>query len=157
MVSHYPIRLSGFGKQKIELEVTGLLGKTKIIVDDLPAERGNKKDEYILYRPDGSQASVFLQGMFFDIIPKLIINGETFEILPPLKWHQYVFAGLGLFLIFYGGGVGGILGMISFIINIRLLRSFLSSGLRNLLILFVNVFAFFIFNLLVKYFPIIFF
>lgn len=156
MVSLYPIKLPGFGKQKIELEVSGLLGKTKILVDDKPAERGIKKDEYILVRPNGTRISVLLLGMFFDIIPKIILEGETYDILPSLKWYQYVYAGVGLLLIFYGGGIGGILGIVSFIINIRLLRSFFSKGLRYILILFVNMVAFFIFNLLVRSFPALF-
>lgn len=153
MNSRYPIKIPGFGKQRIELEISGFLGKTRILLNGNPAEKGHRKDEYILYQPDGVRVSVQLQNTFFDAIPKLVIHGEAYEILPPLTWYQYVFAGLSLILVLYGGGYGGLLGMISFLINIRILRSSYQKSLRILLILFMNMLAFFIFSILSRNMP----
>jgi len=153
MTSRYPIKIPGFGKQRIELEISGFLGKNRILLNGIPAEKGHRKDEYILYQPDGVRVSAQLQSTFFDAIPKVIVQGEAYEILPPLTWYQYVFAGLSLILVLYGGGYGGLLGMISFLINIRLLRSSYPRGLRLLLILFMNMLAFFIFTMLSRNLP----
>jgi len=153
MTSRYPIKIPGFGKQRIELEISGFLGKNRILLNGIPAEKGHRKDEYILYQPDGVRVSAQLQSTFFDAIPKVIVQGEAYDILPPLTWYQYVFAGLSLILVLYGGGYGGLLGMISFLINIRLLRSSYPRGLRLLLILFMNMLAFFIFTMLSRNLP----
>ena len=153
MTSRYPIKIPGFGKQRIELEISGFPGKNRILLNGNPAEKGHRKDEFILYQPDGVRVSAQLQSTFFDAIPKVIVQGESYDILPPLTWYQYVFAGLSLILVLYGGGYGGLLGMISFLINIRLLRSSYPRGLRLLLILFMNMLAFFIFTMLSRNLP----
>lgn len=153
MNTRYPIKIPGFGKQQIELEISGFLGKTRILINGIPAEKGHRKDEFVLYQPDGIRVSAQLQNTFFDALPKVIVHGEAYEILPPLTWYQYVFAGLSLILVLYGGGYGGLLGMISFLINIRLFRSSYQKGLRLLLILFMNMLAFFIFTFLSRNFP----
>jgi hypothetical protein len=153
MISRYPIKIPGFGKQRIELEISGFLGKTRILLNGNPAEKGHRKDEFILYQPDGVRVSTQLQSTFFDVIPKVIVHGEAYEILPPLTWYQYVFTGLSLILVLFGGGYGGLLGMISFLINIRLFRSSFPLSLRLLLILFMNTLALFIFTLLSRNFP----
>lgn len=153
MISRYPIKIPGFGKQRIELEISGFLGKTRILLNGLPAEKSHRKDEFILYQPDGIRVSAQLQNTFFDVIPKVIVRGEAYEILPALIWYQYVFAGLSLILVLFGGGYGGLLGMISFLINIRLFRSSYPLGLRLLLILFMNMLAIFIFTLLSRNMP----
>jgi hypothetical protein len=155
--SKYPISLKGFGSQKIELEVSGVLGNTRILVNGIPAEKGNRQGEFILYYPDGDRVSLYLQNTFFDIIPKIQVNGQIIEILPPITWIQYMIAGLGFILIFSGGGIGGLLGMVSFIINIRLLRSIQAPVLRYLSILFINMLAIFLFNLISRNFPTYFF
>ncbi len=155
--SKYPIPLKGFGNQKIELEVSGVIAKTRILVDAVPAEKGHRQGEYILYYPDGNRVSIYLQNTFFDMIPKVQLNGEIIEILPPITWIQYMIAGLGFILIFSGGGIGGLLGMISFIINIRLLRCFQPAIYRYLAILFINMLAIFLYNFISRNFPIYFF
>ena len=153
MTSRYLIKIPGFGKQRIELEISGFLGKNRILLNGNPAEKGHRKDEFILYQPDGVRVSAQLQSTFFDAIPKVIVQGEAYDILPPLTWYQYVFAGLSLILVLYGGGYGGLLGMISFLINIRLLRSSYPRSFRLLLILFMNMLAFFIFTMLSRNLP----
>jgi hypothetical protein len=154
--SKYPINIAGFENKRTELEVSGLFGKTRILVNGVPAEKGIKRDEYILYSADGTRTSIKLQGVFFDIIPRIIINGETFEILSPLRWYQYGFAGLSLILMIIGGGIGGILGMIGFITNIRILRSSIPPPMRYLLILFMNVLVLFIYTLLASIIQVLF-
>ncbi len=156
ITSRYPIKIPGFGKQIIELEISGFLGKTRIFLNGNPAEKGHRKDQYILYQPDGVRVSAQLQSTFFDMVPKIIVHGEAYEILPPLTWYQYVYAGLSMILVLFGGGYGGLLGMISFLINIRFFRSSYPLGLRLLLILFMNMLAFFIFTLLSRNLPALF-
>ena len=122
MAARYPIKIDGFENQKVELESSGFFSPAKITVNGVKAEPGIKRNEILLRRPDGSTVSVFFQNAFFDTIPRLIVNGKTIQIAPPLKWYQYTFCGLTLFLILFGGAIGSILSMIGFLINIRTMR-----------------------------------
>ena len=155
--SKFPIPLKAFGNQKIEVEVSGVFAKTRLLVNGVPAEKGHRQGEFILYYPDGNRVSLFLLNSFFDMIPKVQINGEIVEILPPITRIQYLIAGLGFVLIFAGGGIGGLLGMVSFLINIRLLRSIQPAVLKYLSIVFINMLAIFLFSIISRNFPIYFF
>ncbi|MHB8133760.1 MAG: hypothetical protein ACYDH1_05995 [Anaerolineaceae bacterium] len=122
MAARYPIKIDGFENQKVELESSGFFSPAKITINGVKAEPGIKRNEMLLRRPDGSTVSVFFQNAFFDTIPRLIVNGKTIQIAPPLKWYQYTFCGLTLFLILFGGAIGSIFSMIGFLINIRTMR-----------------------------------
>ncbi|PKN83949.1 MAG: hypothetical protein CVU46_15555 [Chloroflexi bacterium HGW-Chloroflexi-8] len=122
MATRYPIKIDGFENQKVELESSGFFSPAKITINGVKAEPGIKRNEMLLRKPDGSTVSVFFQNAFFDTIPRLIVNGKTIQIAPPLKWYQYTFCGLTLFLILFGGAIGSIFSMIGFLINIRTMR-----------------------------------
>ena len=122
MAARYPIRIDGFENQKVELVSSGFFSPAKITVNGVKAEPGMKRNEILLRKPDGSKVSVFFQNAFFDTIPRLIVNGKSIQVVPPLKWYQYIFCGLTLILIFIGGAIGSILSMVGFLINIRTMR-----------------------------------
>jgi len=139
MAARYPIRIDGFENQKVELEASGFFSPAKITINGVKAEPGNKRNELLLRKPNGSTVSVFFQNAFFDTIPRLLINGKTIQVVPSLKWYQYVFCGLTLILIFIGGAIGSILSMIGFLINIRTMRVAWKPLWRVLAILFTHI------------------
>jgi len=145
MPSLYPVKIKGFENKKIELESSGLFSPVKILVNGVKAEPGSKNNEVILRKDDGSKVSVFIQNAFFDTVPRLIVNGETLVVTPPLKWYQYVFCGLTLFLIFYGGAIGAVLCMIGFIINIRTMRNSWRTPWKYLAILGTHLIVFIVY------------
>lgn len=145
MASRYPIKIKGFENKKIELVSSGFFSPAQLLVNGEKAESGSKKNEVIFRKEDGTKQSVFFQNAFFDTIPRLIINGETVNVVPPLKWYQYVFCGLTLFLIFYGGAIGAVLCMIGFLLNIRIMRNDWKILWRYLAILGNNIAVFVIY------------
>lgn len=139
MAIRYPVQIKGFENQKIELESSGFFSPARLLVNGVRAESGQKNNEVIIRKSNGSKTSVFFQNAFFDTIPRLIVNGEIIRIVPPVRWYQYVYCGLTLFLIFYGGAIGAIISMIGFLMNIRTLRSQKKVWLKYLLILGVHL------------------
>ena len=145
MPSVYPVKIKGFENKKVEMESSGFFSPAKILVNGVKAEPGSKNNEVILRKDDGTKVSVFIQNAFFDTIPRLIVNGETISVSPPLKWYQYVFCGLTLFLIFYGGAIGAVLCMIGFLINIRTMRNSWRTPWKYLAILATHLIVFVIY------------
>jgi hypothetical protein len=142
MPSLYPVKIKGLENKKIVLESSGFFSPVKILVNGVKAEPGSKNNEVILRKDDGTKVSVFIQNAFFDTVPRLIVNGETLIVTPPLKWYQYVFCGLTLFLIFYGGAIGAVLCMIGFLINIRTMRNSWRTPWKYLVILGTHLIVF---------------
>jgi len=135
MPTRYPVTISGFENQKIELEASGFFSPSKLLVDGKKAEPGPKKNEVIIQRRNGHKSSVYFQNAFFDTVPRLLVDGKTIIVVPPLKWYQYVASGLTLFLVFFGGALGAILGVTAFLMSIRTLRGNLKNIYKYLVIL----------------------
>ncbi|MAT41304.1 MAG: hypothetical protein CL609_03105 [Anaerolineaceae bacterium] len=130
MPTRYPVDIPGCENKKVEVQVAGFITPIKIFVNDEPARPGKKRNELILKGKNGKPVSVYIQSAFFDTVPRLRVDGKTIYVAPPLKWHQYVWAGVPLILVLYGGMLGAILALLGFIFNIRLARSNLSPLLR---------------------------
>lgn len=145
MATRYPVNIPGFERDKIELESAGFFSPVKLYINDALAGTGRKRNELILRKRNGENTSVFIQSAFFDTVPLLLVNGKKIHIVPPLAWHQYIYSGLPLFLIFVGGVVGAVLGMVAFIINIRIMRGNLKIPLKYGSILGVNIVTFFVY------------
>jgi len=145
MPSLFPVKIKGFENKRIELESSGFFSPARLLVNGVKAESGIKNNEVILRKEDGTKVSVYIQNAFFDTIPRLVVNGETISVAPPLKWHQYVLCGLTLFLIFYGGAIGAVLCMIGFLINIRTMRNNWKITWKYLMILATHFMVFVIY------------
>ncbi len=143
MAIRYPVRIPGFEHETIELESSGFFSPAKLYIDGKKAEAGKKKNELLLRKSNGSTTSVFIQSAFFDTVPRLLVNGKVIKVVSPLIWYQYIFSGLPLFLIFVGGVVGAVLGMVAFILNIRIMRANLNTPLKYLSILGIVIATFF--------------
>ena len=130
MPIRYPVNIPGCENKKVEVQVAGFITPIKIFVNDEQARPGKRRNELILKGKNGKPVSVYIQSAFFDTVPRLRVDGKTINVAPPLKWHQYLWSGVPLILVLYGGMLGAILGLIGFIFNIRLSRSGLSPLLR---------------------------
>ncbi len=145
MATRYPVTIPGFENETIDLESSGFFRPARLFVNGKKADAGKKNNEVILRKSDGSTTSVFFQNAFFDTVPRLLVSGKTIQVASPLTWYQYIYSGLLLFLIFVGGVVGAVLGMVAFILNIRIMRGKLSTPLKYLSILGIHIATFFIY------------
>jgi hypothetical protein len=139
MSARYPFKINGFENQSLELQASGFFSSAKILVNGVQAEPGVKKNEVLLRKQDGTTVSVFIQNAFFDIVPRLVVQGETIQVVAPLKWYQYVWCGLTLVLIIYGGAVGSVVSMVGFLLNIRIMRNTWGLPLKYLAVLLSHV------------------
>ena len=106
-----------------------------------PRRRGDKKGEFLIYRPDGTTATLLLTGHPLDIVPQVRVNGRKLELTEPLEWHEWLLIGIPLVLLFLGV-IGGVLGGIAAVVNVYLVRSSQPAAVRALSALGVAFLAF---------------
>ena len=118
----YSIDLEGFEGQNIEFQTEGFFSGAKLLVNGEPAPKGKKRGEMLLRRNDGSEVIAKFQNAFLDI-PKLKIDEQVIQFVEPLKWYEWAWNAIPLLIIFSGGAIPILIGVIAFSINANLFRS----------------------------------
>ena len=138
---NYSTKIEGFEGQNIEVKISFWSGP-KLLINGEPAPQGNKRGEMMLLRNDGKQvvASWKPQFMGFDV-PHLMVDDKVINLVEPLKWYQWVWAGSPVLLVFMGGALGAIAGLIGFSINAKVFRTELNDVLKYVVVGIVSVLA----------------
>ncbi len=137
----YPLTVPGMEGHAIEVTTATPLKPPQVLIDGFPAPVGSQKGEFLIYRPDGTIATLLLTGHPLDIVPQVRVNGRRLELTEPLQWHEWLLIGLPLFLLFLGV-MGGVLGGIAAVVNVYLVRSSQPAAVRALSALGVAFLAF---------------
>jgi hypothetical protein len=143
----YKANIDGFEGQNIEAAV-GFWSGPKLLVNGEPVQKGSKRGEMILQRNDGKQVIATWKQQILGLdIPQLIVDGKTTNLVEPLKWYQLVWGGLPALLVFMGGALGAIAGIIGFSINTKIFRTDMHDVLKYLVsgaVSVLSVIAYFI-------------
>lgn len=117
---------------KLEIEVkTSFWSGPKLVVNGVPAPEGNKRGEMLLQRNDGRQIIARWKPQFIGLdVPQLIVDEKVINLAEPLKWYQWIWGGLPIALVFIGGALGAITGIIGFTINTKVFRIEMNSVLK---------------------------
>lgn len=129
----YAVNIEGFEGQQIEVKMSFWTG-AKLFLNGKPAPKGSKRGEMVLQRNDGKQviATWNPQALGLDI-PQLIVDGKTIILAKPLQWYQWIWGGWPVALLFVGGALGAIAGLIAFSINAQVFRSEMSNVVKYIL------------------------
>ncbi len=119
----YNIEAEGFEGRQLFIEAAGMFAGPKFMLDGSPAQKGNKRGEFSLTRNDGREVVAKFGFNFLDLVPPIIIDGEKINLLEPLKWYQWIWAGWPILLLFAGGALGAVVGVIATNFNVRMFRS----------------------------------
>jgi len=65
----FPLTVPGMEGHQIEVATKALGLSPQLLIDDFPAPTGQKKGEWLIYRPDGTIVPVLLTGSPLDIVP----------------------------------------------------------------------------------------
>ncbi len=126
----YPVSIEGFEGRKVEVEVSFWSG-AKLMVDGVRAPKGSRRGEMLLTRGDGRHSVAVWKpvALGFDV-PQLVVDGQTVRLVEPLRWHQWVWSALPIVLIFVGGAMGAVFGLIALSFNAGLFRSNLNPAMK---------------------------
>ena len=127
---NYPVNLPGFEGQNIEAQI-GFWTGPKLLVNGEVAPKGEKRGQMLLQRNDGKQVVATWKPQVIGLdVPQLMIEGESHQLVEPLKWYQLVWGGWPIVLVFAGGMLGAFFGFIGFALNTKVFRSEMNDALK---------------------------
>lgn len=134
----YKVNAEGFEGQDIEIVVSFWTG-TKLLVNGEKAEKGPKRGQLLLKRNDGKEVIATLKQKMLGLdVPQIEIDGKLIELVKPLSWQQWLFAGSPVVVLFLGGALGAAIAMAGIYLNIKIFRSELSDVLKYVLSIVVT-------------------
>jgi hypothetical protein len=118
------VPIEGFYDGQVILETAGFFSGAKLLVNGQPAPKGPKRGQLLLKRDDGGEVVAKLKSMFLDPVPQIVINdNQVIKLAEPLKWYQWVWAGLPVLLVVSGGLIGALVGLVAANFSIRIFRA----------------------------------
>jgi hypothetical protein len=128
------IELEGFEGQMIEVKPPGFLSAAKLLLNGQNAPKGPKRGQMLLHKNDGTEVIASWQPSMMGLdMPKLVVDGDVIEIVKPLEWYEMVWGALPILLVFLGGLLGAVAGIIGFSINTKVFRSELNTAVKFLI------------------------
>jgi hypothetical protein len=100
--------------------VTSMLRGPRLFADT--EELKGRSNRFLVDLEEGGQVEVLLRPGL-DPVPRVTVGGHAVVLARPLRWHEYAAAALPVLLVFVGGAVGGLIGMLAFVLNTRALRT----------------------------------
>jgi hypothetical protein len=129
----YKAIIEGFEGQNIEVNASFWSG-SKLLVNGEPAPKGDKRNEMLLQRNDARQVTATWKPQLLGLdVPQLMVDGKVVSLVEPLKWYQWAWGGLPLLLVFVGGMLGALAGLIAFSINAKVFRTEFNDVLKYVL------------------------
>ncbi|HHX64680.1 MAG TPA: hypothetical protein GX702_07320 [Chloroflexi bacterium] len=142
MAKIYPVKIKGFGNQDIAIRPSGFFTGPQLLVNGRPAPRGARFGEMLLRRSDGREITARWKPQLLGLdTPALEVDGQLIYVGNPLRWYDVLWSALPILLVFVGGMVGVVVGMVAFTINRTILRSQVSPVSRYALTALVSVLA----------------
>jgi len=135
----YPVNIPELPGRRIEVELPGVFSSATVLVDGQPATKALKRGQFFVRATDGRESLLALKTSFLDPVPQVLWAGRTIQLVEPLAWYQWLWTGIPLVLALLGGAIGGALGGVAMVFNIRILRSDRSGVLRYALTALLSV------------------
>ncbi len=132
------LTIEGLEGHSVEVYSPGFLQGPRLTIDAGPAPKGKGRNVYTLQGGNGQPITIRLKPSLVYDLPSVEVNGTRRELVPPLKWYQYLLSLFPLVLIL--GGIPGIIfALILFLVNIRVWRSGLPAVAKYVLVLALSL------------------
>ncbi|ERJ57225.1 hypothetical protein M472_00450 [Sphingobacterium paucimobilis HER1398] len=107
----------------MEIDTSVWTGRTSLFKDGVKLERSSEKGKPFLAESDaGELIKIYPKATLTELTPALEIDGIKYCTQTKLPWHQSVVALLPMLLIFVGGGLGGGIGAVATMLNVKTFR-----------------------------------
>lgn len=128
----YPVHLPGFEGQEIVVEAAGFFSGPRLLVNGQPAPKGKGRGEMLVRRNDGKDVTFSFRNNFLDV-PSLMVDGKPLDLVEPLKWYEWIWNGLPVILVFMGGAIGALVGVLALTVNLKVFRSSQNAAMKYVL------------------------
>lgn len=145
----HPISPEGFEGQTIEVQTAGMWAGPKLLVNGQPAAKGKKRGQMTLTNNYGQEVIAAWRPRFMGLeVPDLAVDGKIIQVTKPLPWYAWLWSGLPILLLFIGGALGAVVGVVAFTVNAGIFRSNRSTAVKFLITAGVSLLAAVIYFLL---------
>lgn len=127
----YPFEHPDFEGRALAVRTSGFFASAILIVDG--AEVAGKKGKFSLHDNQGRPRELKLKASFLDPIPKVVLGDATIRLARSLTWYEYTWMGLPIVLVFSGGGLGALFGILASYSSSRIFRSDRKVGAKYML------------------------
>ena len=133
--------IEGFEGQELVVK-SSLLSGTKLFINDQKAPKGQRWGEMALTRNDGRVVNArWIPQMFGFDTSQLEVDGKNYVLTTPLKWYEVVLSALPIILVFIGGLLGALVGVLAFAASSAIFRSGINKVGKILLSLLIILIA----------------
>ena len=116
-----PIKYEAFAGRGLALRTAGFFKGPRLIIDEGEV-KGNRL-RFSLRDNSGHEREIRLKTNGLDPVPKVQIGDQTIELARPLAWYEYLWMAIPIGLVFVGGGLGALFGLVAVYSSARIFRS----------------------------------
>lgn len=144
----YKFKLSETTSPEIIVK-SSMWSRPQVLVNDNKVKPVKGKGRpYPIVMNDGTTKEICLKYSFIDPVPKIICEGNEILLDRKLRWYEYALGGIPALLIFLGGAIGAVIGIMASFFNMKVIRSDMSIILKSILIIINTGVAIGIFTIL---------
>ncbi len=110
-----------FKRQLLAVETASVFSGPKLLMNGVVIKK--EKGSYPVVSDVGDNKLIQIRYNLVDPVPRIKVDGQTFNLREPLQWYEYAWSGLPILLVFSGGALGGLVGGVATMANGRLFRS----------------------------------
>lgn len=123
-----PLEHDDFQGRDLAIRTAGLFKSARLLVDRI--EVVGKRSKFSVRDNQGRPREFKLKMNGLDPVPKVEIDGIAISLTRSLTWYEYLWMGLPIFLVFTGGGLGALFGLIATYSSARIFRSNRRAGIK---------------------------
>lgn len=116
----FPIEHEAFAGRGLALRTAGFFKGPRLIIDG--TELKGKKRKFSVRDNYGAEREIRLKNNGIDPVSKVEIEGQTLELVRPLAWYEYAWMAIPILLIFVGGALGVLFGLVAVSSSARIFR-----------------------------------
>ena len=122
----YQVEHSDFQGRGLAVRTGGFFGGARLVLDGALVE--GKRAKYTVRDNEGRPRVIKLKGNGLDPIPKLDVDGDIISLTRSLAWYEYAWMGMPIILVFSGGALGALFGLLATYSSARIFRSDRGTG-----------------------------
>ncbi len=122
-ITKFHFTLQDIPDSSFVLELSVWTGRSKLFMNNQQLQQSKEKGKpFLIPKANNEFIKAFPKYTFPDVVPTLEINGIKNNVAEKLKWFHYVLGGVPILLLFAGGIVGGVIGVIATMMNYNIFR-----------------------------------
>lgn len=140
--------LPHFPDSTLEIETSIWTGRSTLWKDGVELERSSESGKpFLAPTESGELYKMYPKPSFGELTPPLEIDGIKYSTAEKLPWYQYALSATPMLLVFLGGGLGGGIGALGTIMNLKTFSSDESATIKYLKVIGISILSYMLYVL----------